>query len=262
LILNKLPKRPLKVLDLGGGEGRFTRHLLARLISKEFDIASVTDVDSVDFSTSYQGELDAVLGPNKVIFRRLAIGDVQNPAAGQYDLVIASHSLYSTFDSDTVSNPDVLRMVLSQRRKDGLIVVILASNEGRAYGFKRDGLELAFGETIRDFDAIRFRSLLGMMEVKFKSVIVDDYMDLSALLGPDSCQPEIVEWISYFLRIEKTELTDTVLQELVALLRLYAQPAYQLPEILLEKLESGSFPKPIDRLQTFLLLHKSEVFIL
>jgi len=235
LIQDGLPAA-FTVLDVGGGDGKFTRHLLEDCARRGKHAASIVLVDPVD----WQSEYTSCVGPlcqQRAEFFRKRLGDY--PKASRFDLVIASHSLYGECHGESAGKLSKLREALLQvlgHRKDpgGQALVVLASGCGESYEFKRQALELLFGTALDDLVAEDLDGVLSSLVVPgVKAIDLDNLLVLSDVLDAhaDSKNERVAAWLRYFLRVPTLAASQrAALDDVIALLRLRVQSFKSLPE--------------------------------
>ena len=262
------------ILDVGCGEGKFTKQLLSELKARQM-LASSVDVVGIDpvlWGDEYRERVESISGV-KGSFRLCRLSDVpremSDGEALQSDLVLASHSLYGVCDdsvSSTVSKPmsiaDAIQRLQSFRTGDGSVLLILASRRSWAYEFKRRALELIFDSAIDDLTSedlvsypasprLRRRLIDGLFELE---KWVRPWLDPEPDLEKD--RQGLVGWLEYFLRAPLSE-NDPVTEECVRLLGEFLIHRSSLPHELAVH-DLGPAAGENDRV----LLHKTEIWLL
>jgi hypothetical protein len=267
LIENDL-KGTIKILDIGGAEGRFTKELLSCYLKITGNlIKNITCVDPILQEEEYKNNLkNIVKNVDDFIFVNSRIQNLTLTSPQQYDLVIVSHSLYSAIDnsesqSNTLSNL-LVTLNTYKKEKTSKIIIILASIEGRAYSFKKHSLDLLFGKIPTDANANQLKIHSHNLP-DCKSLLVDNLIDLTALMKEyDLDNPvRLKQWLSYFLRVNLSLVDNQTFERIVKLLKFYIQPFHELAECEInDYVNTNSLP--YDRNHTLVLTHKSEIFVL
>jgi hypothetical protein len=248
-----------RILDIGGGDGSFTRMLLEGLKSKGLldTKPEVVMVDPVDWGEKYRAQLGNFNGT--FTFLCGPFGEVERSIeCSAFDLVIVSHSLYGICDAPLVSREvnvsDALRRISELRCEGGALLLILASARSRAYEFKRAALLRLFGCESRDLTAEDVRFVEALKRAKLR--IVDGVLNVSALLdGWERGEPdELLDWLSYFLRAPLRH-GEEASDEIAELLNSFVCAWESLSEDLLEN------PKERDSGADRVLPHKTYVWV-
>lgn len=251
----------ITVLDIGGAEGEFTKYLLEKYTSQTLKkIDKIQVVDPVDFIQNYRERMKGMIEVTKIFYSQEPYESWAPTASESYDLVIASHSLYAAIDNKNSSVENLIKKLKSNKAPNGKIIVVLASREGRAYTFKKKALSIILGVEKEDIDANVFKQELSDAYASQKT---DNIIDLTSLLQEfeEGKQENLVLWLSYFLRIDKKNLTGHNLNRIVKLLRFFSQPLYELNEEKIITYIATAYPKPLDRNTSIVLSHKTEIII-
>lgn len=244
----------LKVLDIGGGEGLFTKSLLDK-VNQHSSVNSVKLVDPVDFSEEYKINVSKVCPEANLVIANQSFQHwiSSRKRDEKYNLILASHSLYEMVDNgyEFKMMIDKLKQVKSVNSK---LLVILASNEGRAYRFKNRCLTTITSKNNQQLTSEKF---IDQNDYTFinPSNQIDNYFDLTALLN-DNSQYNLKLWLSYFLRIDINLITPIRFQILKRILEEFVQPLYELEESTQSKLKSKNRCLIEDSL---ILTHKSDI---
>ncbi len=212
---------PLRVLDIGGGDGRFSARLLQGLRKDGSDIAEVVLVDPIDWEREYKATLSSVVAPERITFENQGFEAFADDR--QYDLVVASHSLYAVLDGATgvegVAPEEWIRKLLARRAANGVALVIMASSRGTSYAFKNRALEAVTGAIPPDASAEGLRPHLQAAG-KWREAYVDSVINLADILGAyrDGRVEPAAEWLSYFLRVSVPGKQTEQLSHLVEML--------------------------------------------
>ena len=252
----------ISVLDIGGGEGEFSFNLLNKYRSaRGNDISKIQYVDPVNFFNEYKQKLNGVISESN-IFKEITSYEKWTPTHKEkYNLIIASHSLYSAIDNNKSSVDTLIKKMKSNKADKGVILIVMASSEGRAYSFKKDALKIIFGEERFDIDSNLFKERLTE---SYQSKQIDNYIDLTDFIEEyDEGKPEnLKKWISYFLRVDTKSLTGQNLASVIALLKYYIQPLHELGDSDIRKFTAFGYPKPLDKNKSKVLPHKTEIILL
>ena len=262
LSLSTKLKGPVSVLDIGGGEGQFSFNLLNSYKSIPGNtITKIQYVDPVNFIAEYKSKLKTLIDESK-IFEQTTNYEKWSPThIEKYDLVIASHSLYSAIDNNKSNIELLIKKIKSNTANNGVILIVMASREGRAYSFKKYALKIIFGEDRYDVDS---NLLKEHLTDSFTSKQVDNYIDLTDFIKEyDSGNPDnLKKWISYFLRVNIKSLSGQNLARVIKLLKYFVQPLHEFSNCDIDKFISANYPKPLDRNESKILSHKTEVILL
>ncbi len=253
-----------RVLDIGGGEGNFTFELLSNLKNNHKKNAKyICHIDPAPLKNEYEQLLKNNLNRKiSINFSELKFENWEGTGESEFDLIIASHSLYGVFDNNRIEVPKLIKKLISfSKNKDSQIIVILSSKESRAYRFKEECLELIFGNKAIDFDARKFYE--GSVELNFSKKTktrIDNFIDLSDYINDydNNNFGKLKLWLSYFLRVDFSKENDYFFHTLVEILKKYIQPIYELSEFQITKFKKikSSFHG-----NSKVLTHKSEIFI-
>lgn len=191
-----------RILDVGGGDGEFTFHFLQNLADRGFKTAEVTVVEPGNWKREYEtlvGEL-----ANTVDFHQIGFQDYQ-PNAEQFDIVMASHSLYGVFDVHLTNDEDrreIIGKLTSMVRSGGYAFILLAAPHARSYYFKTDALRELFGWEPPDATAATVKTTLA--ERGFSRKYVDNVMNMEEILREfrNGAPERLLRWLAYFLRVD------------------------------------------------------------
>lgn len=256
----------ITVLDIGGAEGKFTSNLLKEYIATKPNnsVSKIQLVDPVDLKNEYTNNLSSIL--NTTILNSITtIEDWEQQSAEQYDLVIASHSLYASIDNSKISFPALINKLKKYVSDNGILLIVLGSREGRAYSFKKEALEYIFGEGNPDAESNSFINRLTENNIKFQRVQTDNYIDLTILMKQheEGHSTALINWLSYFLRVDKKNLIPAnTFTQIVELLEYYMQPLYELPNFEIDNFTKLNYPNTMDKNNSLLLLHKTDIIII
>ncbi|MEH6764594.1 MAG: hypothetical protein V7655_08835 [Aequorivita antarctica] len=255
----------ISVLDIGGAEGKFTANLLKTYKSKENGnfVSKIQLIDPVDLKEEYIKNLSSIVDSSNIKNSKITFEKWNQPSPEKYNLVIASHSLYAAIDNKAMSIDDLItKLKRYVKDKNSLVLIILASREGRAYSFKKHALKLIFDEDCYDVDSNKL--IQNLFKYDFKNVQTDNYIDLSEYLKEyeDDKKENLIKWLSYFLRVDENNFKAQKLTQIVELLKYYVQPLYELSNYEIENFTKLNFPKPMDKNNSMLLLHKTDIIVL
>lgn len=235
-LLHSLPSE-IAVLDVGGGDGAFTRFLTSGLSARGKRVLSITVVDPVDWASEYQGQFRNLQSLPQLTFRRQRFADYDT--TDRFDLVIASHSLYGECNVAPSERLERLRQVLFRllayrKNPGGVAIVALASGLGKSYQFKRYALARVFGEPLNDLVAEDLDGLFATIDVPNESRTVDNLIKLEEALTEAAAgsQGKLADWLEYFLRIPSLDksVPPNVWADLVEMLVNHTEAFASLPE--------------------------------
>lgn len=252
----------ISVLDVGGAEGEFSANLLNKYKAISGNsISKIQYVDPVDLFSVYKNKLSAIVDESKIFSSISAYEKWAPPHTEKYDLIIASHCLYSAIDNNKSNIDTLIKKLQNNKKTNGVILIILASREGRAYSFKKHALSIIFGEERYDIDSELFKEKSSGIS---KTKQVDNYIDLTDFIKAydDGNSDNLIKWISYFLRVDTKNLTGQNLASVIKLLKYYIQPLHELSNKDIDKFISLDYPKPLDRNESLVLSHKTEIILL
>lgn len=254
----------ISVLDIGGAEGKFSLNLLTNYknAKSENSISKIQYIEPSNQYDSYKTNLKAIISETNIHNQQSSYENWSPTHTEKYNLVIASHSLYSAIDNKKSTAQNLVEKLKSNKADNGIIMILLASREGRTYSFKKNALSILYGEkNIDDVDINSFKQ--GLTE-SHTAKQVDNYIDLTDFINEyDSDQPENLRiWISYFLRVDKDSLKGQNFAHIVQLLKYYVQPLHELGYSDIKKFMAVNCPKPLDINNSKVLPHKTEIIII
>jgi hypothetical protein len=191
------------IIDVGGGEGTFTRELLSKCRTLPQSIfliePSHTNIDA------YTNLISQAYPSIKI---RTETGYIQNyldslPTA---DLILASHSLYSILDCNRPLSTIVIRKLAEKiKQQRGFLLISMASEDSGAYVVKRRILEFLHREDLSSYG----EDVVGLLPQGWgrKIVKVDSVMNINEVLKSEAL---LTKWLSYFCRVPETELEPAV----------------------------------------------------
>jgi trans-aconitate methyltransferase len=216
-ISGMVAKHPLDILDIGGGEGTFTRNLLKQLPRNT--IRRLVMVDPCDWQSEYLASLAGVVGHEKIKVHTTSFANCALEPQ-QFDLVIASHSLYFLLDQHEHSSALVTRLQRLIKTPAGIGIVILASSAARSYVFKANVMRDLFGDSITDATA---ETLAAATPRLHHEACIDNVFDLTQVLSQYDLGTEmrgpLYSWLSFFLRFNLTDLQESDRDSIVDYLR-------------------------------------------
>jgi 2-polyprenyl-3-methyl-5-hydroxy-6-metoxy-1,4-benzoquinol methylase len=249
----------LKILDIGGGEGRFTASLVNTLQQNGSDIIELVAIDPVNWEKEYQNNLANILPLKKITFLKTDFEHFDPDT--QYDLVVASHSLYATLDqhdlSDAKNNADRL---LSFSNPEGLTLLIMASRRGLSYHFKKRAIQNLFGTNFEDINIESFQRAFNKRILTER--YVDNLIDLTDIIKDyHDGGIKLYQWLSYFLRYNINALNKTIKVALVNMLFEYVRPLDSFPENECQQWLNLPSSLSLNR-NSMVLMHKTKVLVL
>lgn len=254
--------KDISILDIGGYDGVFTSNLVANLAKKGFTFKDLFVVDPLVKKTQYTNQLKAFVSSDSIKFYNENFENWSLNYTKKFNLVIASHSLYSIIDNNSITINQILEKLNDRlKREDGEIVIILANKSSRAYSYKEYVFNTTYGKKITDINAMDFykkiKPFTNQLQLVTSEQVVDCFIDVSNILGTNTEGKEkLKKWLSYFVRINKIN-DEQYLVLKRSLLNCYSQHFYELPEILI-KYFKDNYDKNIDY-EKKILLHKTTV---
>ncbi|MBI2472089.1 MAG: hypothetical protein HYV59_12750 [Planctomycetes bacterium] len=244
----------ISILDIGGGDGLFTANLLEGLLKQKQGtrIEKIHLIDPVDFSARYKTNLNKIIhiDPNKTIYTNSNYEDYDAKAHELFDLIIASHSLYSIIDNKKLNVEKLIKKVNSSKKECGKALIILASKEGRAYTFKEEALTLLFGENLKDTNSKDFNEEING---NYLTKYLNEYYTGNS--------ENLKTWLSYFLRFNIDDLDNSNLLQIINLLITFVQPLYELSNDQIKHFIHDQHYHALDINNSLILTHKTEVIV-
>jgi hypothetical protein len=258
-------KQKITVVDIGGGDGLFTANLLRGLQDRQLSL--LLNIDPAPrIHDVYIAAIEKIAKLQRSQIKCDSHG-VEDNIPPKCDLIIASHSLYATFDKARISGGDVegeVRRLLTQVNQGGCMVFILSSTYSIAISTKRKIYHKIFGshnfDTVaEDIDPIVTKQ--GWVQQKFHN---DSLIVLTELLGSyvntGKASGEFIKWASYFLRCDLSQMPQYHINAIADVFFNASFKLRQLPEPVQQAaLEVKSFGLHLDSL---VLPHKSTIYIL
>jgi len=254
----RIPER-VAVLDIGGGDGHFTSEVVrAVTVGEKKNVDGILVVEPADWRAEYVESVGLPANVIKFCDRPFPEAEIRD----QYDLVLASHSLYAALDKPAERGLDnaTLDRIMSYMEGEGCAVIIMASRNCAAYEFKVEAVTRLFGAGIQDVVAEDIRSGLrkycGLSER-----YVDNLIDLTGLLREwdQGSAKGIQEWLSYFLRFDFTTRGDRDVAELISQVRRFARPLRTLSEDMVGRFVNEYVELGLTR-DSIVLPHKSLIY--
>jgi 2-polyprenyl-3-methyl-5-hydroxy-6-metoxy-1,4-benzoquinol methylase len=198
----KLSTGNLKMLDIGGYNGVFTVKLLKQLHVK---IDSIEVVEPIDVEVDYRRNLSPEFSNINFVKNKLE----EYNSNSTFNLVLASHSLYSSIDNKKYDNNQAfINNLLSFLDKDGIIIVILGNSNGKAYSLKKELNKLILNEETQDTNSYEFEDeLKRQTEICYEKISIDNYIEIKKILQEEQT---LKEWVSYFARVPIVEDKHTM----------------------------------------------------
>lgn len=253
----------ISVLDIGGAEGRFTFNLLDKYkkAASGNTITKIQYVEPASLFQNYKNNLKSLVDEANIYNHQSPYESWSPTHTEKYDLIIASHSLYSAIDNNKANIQTLISKLNNNKSQNGKILIVMASREGRAYSFKKHALKILFGELKNDVDA---NLLKDSLNVSYTSKLVDNYIDLTDFINEydNDNSDNIKEWISYFLRVDLKNLKGQNFARIVKLLKYYIQPLHELGISEISKFTTAASPNVLDKNNSKVLPHKTEIIIL
>lgn len=169
----------------------------------------------------------------------------------KHTVCLASHSLYFLTDKDSRAAQQLLHQIVERGQ---ICAVILACRGSYAYSLKR-----LVHEHVRLVDHSTFaEDLHGMLPRNADAFsIIDTLMDVTEILYD---QQKMIEWFSYFCRIEM-EVLKVHSEFLKVLLEERSVPYASIPEDLRERIDLSGFPSSRRRPIECVLMHKEGIYL-
>lgn len=257
-----LEEREISILDIGGYDGVFTFNLVANLTKKGFTFKDLSVIDPIDKKMQYANRLQKVVLPDNINFYNEDFENWSLKYPKEFNLVIASHSLYSIIDNNSITIDQILRKLSGLlKRGDGEIIIILANKSSRAYSYKEYVFNTVYDKKMTDINAMDFYKKIEQCANQLKLVsseqIVDCFIDVSSILEENAEGKEkLKKWLSYFVRIDNVNDEQYFVLKR-SLLNCYSQHFYELPEYLITYFKE-IVDKEID-FEKRILLHKTSI---
>jgi hypothetical protein len=256
-------KDQYSILDIGGYEGLFTSNMISRLEMNAITCKKVVNVDPIDAESKYRESLERNTSGD-VNFHH-AMGGFEHYSPDhmeQFDIVLASHSLYSIIDNNKMTIDAVLNRMKLFCAPNGFIVVILISKEGRSYRYKRECYSKVFGkDALDDLTSATIKDALTRSGIRYWSYVVNNFFNFTKIVRTEDINvafknETLNSWISYFMRLTKIGKTEK--------LHLYKQLFYNIQKLH----ETIGFDSDevlkrfqLDINESRILTHKSEIVI-
>lgn len=250
----------ITALDIGGGEGRFACNFFNSICDDTHQLTKLHMIDPVNWANEYRQNCSTLGLADHISIEQTDF--ISFDPNVQYDLVLASHSLYATWDNfqnDRSSAKEEALRLLSFLKKDGLAAVVMASNRGLSYQFKSRALQCLFGTSIEDTTIELFQR--SVRDKVIREIYIDNLIDLTELiedLTKGGCL--LHQWLSYFLRYDIVRLPRTEKNTLVSMLLEYVNPLDSMSETDLEYwMEKDSLN--LSR-NSMVLMHKTKALLI
>ena len=187
------------MVDIGGGEGRFTCEMLNEIgtVPRSIHVVEPSDENVEEYCKRITTQFPSIQavepcrGGIEAFVDKLPTGPVY----------LASHSLYRVCDHDERGRSEIVRKLV-QKGSAGQLLIVMASRQSQAYtvkhmvrtGVLKRGDPSTFGEDIRELIPKGYR-------VSWE--IRDSFMDLRVPLRDGEL---MIAWLSYFCRIDALHL--------------------------------------------------------
>jgi SAM-dependent methyltransferase len=250
------------MLDLGGGEGTFTRNLLEALSSDGVIVSDLRMSDPVHWGAEYAANISGlsnVAVPVVENYHTVATA-VRND---KFDFILASHSLYALLDGAATGTRNPIDELLDALRPGGVLLVVLASGRSHAYDFKTAALSRLFGVDPGDVVAEDLERGLRRAPAKGPNARrdIDNVIDLTNCVSHfEAGQPDALHaWLSYFLRVDVKGLEPLLQHELEFMLLQHTMRFPAVPECLRQAHSSGKAVVLTD--SSVVLLHRTTALL-
>lgn len=211
----------LNLLDIGGHNGLFTTKLISNI---DISLKKITMIDPIK-NIEYQSNLEAFC--SQIEIHQQKIEDFLSNHPSKYELVLASHSLYSYLDQDEKNFSALANTLIDSLSDNGLLIIILGSKESPAYNLKNDIIELLLNEKKNDTDLEKYQThFSGRNDIHSKTYMIDNYIDIDQLILNDDI---LSGWVAYFTRtpIIKDKI---LLDQVKKLFHLYSSKSFHYPK--------------------------------
>jgi hypothetical protein len=215
--LNMIPqqwsKKNLAVLDIGGGDGVFSKLLLEGLKKKGCSFSRLVMIDPANWDGLYKKNLSSIIAENKIEIIHTTFKDYEK-RGNIFDFVIASHSLYSELDLYENRIEEIFNNVIiplkSLVRKNGIMIATLASMKGISYRFKKQSLGLLFGKSIVDATSELLWQAFQNDRHSIELECSDSAFDLTDLWYnyKTGQVDQLYSWLNYFLRYDMNSISN------------------------------------------------------
>lgn len=219
----------VKMLDIGGGDGLFTKNLLIKTDTYNY-IDELVMIDPSPWKETYINTLSTIISNQKI--RVVNMGFESFDETRLYNFVLASHSLYSSYDTSMEQDKSRLTLkLLSLIENKGAVLIALASSSGMSFLFKKDALKFLYGRDIDDLCGECFKKTIPS-KLEFQEIKQDDIINLTPFLEEYNSgnNTKLKSWLSYFLRSDISQLSSEGFDNLVTLLESYTINFESLPE--------------------------------
>jgi hypothetical protein len=268
LIKRMRKRQKLSVVDVGGGDGRFTASLVRGLGIRNFTFSSVLNFDPAPgIHDLYMRKLVSSTSMQRSQIQCDAHGS-EEMIPPQCDLLLASHSLYAAFDKARIEGNDAIESEISKLlkhvRTGGMTVLIMSSAHSLAISAKRNIYHEVFGshrfDTVAE-DIEPYLNKFGLIEVKLHSDSLINLTDvLLSFANERRASNDFILWASYFLRCDMAKLPKRYVEEIAGHFYMSCFKLHQLPESMQEKaLAISQFGLHLDSL---VLPHKGTIYFL
>jgi phospholipid N-methyltransferase len=260
-------KQKLAVVDVGGGDGRFTARLVHGLANRQFTFSSVLNIDPAPgIHDLYVKKLvsNASLQRSQI---QCDAHEFEEMIPPQCDLLIASHSLYAIFDKARVAGNDAMeseiRKLLNLVRAGGMTVLIMSSTHSQAISAKRNIYHKVFGshrfDTVAE-DIEPYLNKFGLIEWKIHNDSLINLTDVLLSFANDrKASHDFIKWASYFLRCDLGKLPKRYVEEIAGHFYSSCFKLHQLPESMQNALKISQFGL---HLESLVLPHKCTIYLL
>jgi hypothetical protein len=196
-------KESWSMIDIGGGEGTFTKELISQCKTLPQNIFLVEPS-----AKNIENYINLINPKFPQISLHTEVAFIQNylhklPKA---ELILASHSLYSIMDLNEGDASNVIHQLTEKiKSTKGFLIINMASRESIAYKVKSRVLDLVKQKDLSSFGEDMLNILpngLGKRRINFDTII-----DVTPLLNSDEI---LLGWLSYFCRLPENILIPYV----------------------------------------------------
>jgi hypothetical protein len=236
----------IRILDIGGANGELTANFLNALReTSQTSRLTVHCIEASGFRQEYRSRVSSFASEVRVIEGVFPAASL-NLTRNSYDIILASHSLYSVLDDTTRSEREIPSHLRRLLKPSGLAIVILSSNRSRYFHLRvrlRARLfpaEMLAQDSCAESLALLLEHVGPSRLVRYDtSRVIDNVIDLGGLDIEGSGEVELRAWLSYVLRKHPREFDSHALSEARLVLADWGIDGGQLPESFLAEARNG-----------------------
>lgn len=211
------------ILDIGGYDGKFSTKLLSQL---DINKPNITVIDPI-YQEVYENNIKSAFNDEAQITKiKKPFEDFVKEKEVKFDLIIASHSLYSILDESENDFESLVNKILQLLDNKGLVLAIFGSSNSPAYNYKMDITRFILNFSNKDVSSEKFiQRLQKISNIHFSIINIDNYIDLTELMSNDIL---FAKWTSYFARIPIIK-DSYLIKQMKRLALYYSVKANELP---------------------------------